>query len=257
MRKFSCIPIFVLSVLFFSCETENIEEKYFENDSIPEIEKPAGEIAWYPLNGNLNDSTENDIPILFIGDTLSYIDGLNEDYGQGIHLDGTSYLLINLGYFDTLSFVLWIKSDEELSDLDQPVLFDYGQNAISILIDGSSGASMLNLTKNDSTVSSEDASIEYLNTFSRYSFLYFEAGGDLTRIYFKGYVGGGSEVSWVEDLEIPGFIDTQSEMLYIGSSSLRGSQLSSYFKGAIDEIHIFSRTLTDQEIESFAFIQTN
>lgn len=246
-----------LSVLILSCETENIEEKYFENDSIPDIEKPAGEIAWYPLNGNLNDSTENDIPILIIGDTLKYVDGLNEEYGQGIHLDGTSYLLINLGYYDTLSVVFWIKGDEELSESDRPVLFDYGQNAISVQLDGSSGASMLNLTKNDSTISSENSSVEYLNSFFKYSFLYFEAGGDLTRIYFKGYAEDGTELSYVEDLEIPGFINAQSEMLYIGRSSLRDNQIESYFKGSIDEIHIYSRSLTDIEIESFAFIQTN
>jgi hypothetical protein len=194
---------------------------------------------------------------VFVGDT-SFVDGINDEYGKGIHLNGTSYLLINLGYYDTLSIVLWLKGDQEISGLNQPAIFDYGLNTISaILADGTTGATILNVKKNGDMASSEDASIEYLNSFEKYSFLYFEAGGDLTRVYFKGYNASNEVLIYNEDLQFPGIIDPKSELLYIGRSSIREDQNTSYFIGAIDEIHIYSRTLTDIEIESFAFIHTN
>lgn len=262
MKNYSYLLLLSVCSLMFCCESENIEDKYYQTTTIddtlnnPVIPHPSGEIAWYPLNGNLNDSSGNNIPLVFIGDT-NYVEGMNDDYGMGIHLDGVSYLLINLGYYDTLSIIFWIKGDQEISALNKPVLFDYGLNAISSKLDGSSGATSLQVKKNEDSASSEDASVEYLNSFNQYSFFYFEAGGDLTRVYFKGYASTGGEVIYSEDLSFPGSIDPLSEILYIGRSSLRDNQSESYFRGAIDEIHIYSKPLTNLEIESFAFLHTN
>lgn len=238
-----------------------MEEKYYETDdedtsSHPGTNQPRGEIAWYPFNGNLNDSTENNIPIILIGDT-TFVSGINEAYGKGIHLNGSSCLLINLGYYDTISIVFWVKGDGEIDEFNQAVLFDYGSNAISALLDGSTGASSMSIKKNGDAASSDDASVGYLNSFNKYSFFYFEAGGDLTKVFFKGYASDETEIIYTEDLNFPGIIDPESEMLYIGRSSQRENQNESFFSGAIDEIHIYSRSLTELEIESFAFINTD
>jgi hypothetical protein len=240
-----------------------MEEKYFQqiNDTAttdttsPLIPHPSGEIAWFPLNGNLNDSTGNNTQLFYVGDTAQFSNGLNNSSGKGIFLNGSSYLMINLGFYDTLSIVFWVKGAGELGPAAHPVLFDYGLNAISAQLDGSTGATALTVQKSNSIASSVDL-IEDLNSFSRYSFLYFEAGGDYTRIYFKGYYQDGTERVYKTDLSFPGIINPLTEILYIGRSSSREEFPGSLFHGAIDEIHLYSHPLTDLEIETFAFTQT-
>jgi hypothetical protein len=261
--KSSLFLMLLICTFIICCESENIEEKYFwqpadtagVDTTDPTIPHPQGEIAWFPLNGNLNDSTGNNIPLLFVGDSVTYVSGLNPIYGKGIYLDGSNYLIVNLGYYDTLAIVFWIKGAGELGSTGHPILFDYGLNAISAQLDGSTGATAVSVHKSDSTASSVDV-IADLNSFSRYSFLYFEAGSDLTRVYYKGYYLDGTERIYEADLNFPGIIDPLSEILYIGRSSSRNEFIGSLFQGAVDEIHIFSHPLTDQEIEAFAFTQT-
>jgi hypothetical protein len=276
MRKWLLCLGVLLCLNYLGCETENIEEKYYQQEeesdteeeegneednepvdttNIPEINYPRGEIAWFPLNGNLEDSTGNNIPLIFMG-TPSYVLGLNEEHGKGVHLDGASCMMVNLGFYDTLAIVFWIKGDAEIGITNQPVLFDYGLNALSAYLDGATGATMVGFTKNGNEASSEESDIEYLNSFCRYSFVYIEAGGSQVRIHYKGYSSDGIELVYHEDFDFPGRIDPQTEMLYIGRSALRENQENTYFKGAIDEIHIYSHPLTDQEIESMAFTHT-
>ncbi len=262
MKRLLFLMLLVCAFMI-GCESENIEEKYFwqpgdttgVDTTDPTIPHPQGEIAWFPLNGNLTDSSGNNIPLIFVGDTSTFVDGLNSAYGKGIFLDGSSYLIINLGYYDTLSIVFWIKGVGELGAARHPILFDYGLNAISAQLDGSTGATAVTVHHNDNTASSIDV-IQDLNSFAKYSFLYFEAGGDMTRVYFKGYYLDGAERVYEADLNFPGIIDPQSEIMYIGRTSARENFIESFFHGAIDEIHIYSHPLTNQEIEAFAFTQT-
>ena len=266
----------VVMVWIFSCERENIEDKYYSSgeeenptdtvqspsdtstvdptDTIPQI--IHGEIAWFPMNGNLNDSTENNISLMLMGDTV-FVDGINEEYKNGLYLNGYSYLLLNLGYYDTLSIVFWIKGDGEIESTNSPVLFDYGFNAFSAQLDASTGATSITVKKNDDIAySHESSSVEYLNSFYQYSFVYVEAGGNKTRVYFKGYSSLGDELIYCDELNFPGIIEAESEFLYIGRSSQRENQSESFFRGAIDEIHIYNKTLSNAEVESMALIST-
>jgi hypothetical protein len=246
----------LLYFLIAGCENDNIEHKYYKN-SRPDNDTstniiPDGEIAWFPLNGNTNDSTGRKAAF-FVGNPL-FVNGLNQNKGKGLHLDGNSYLLINLGYYDSLSVVLWVKGDGVISDLNKPVLFDYGYKAISaqLEMDAISGATILESNRNEDITSSENSSVEYLNSFNKYSFLYFEAGAKCTRIKYKGFTSDGSEILYNENLNFDAPISAKSEFLFIGRSSLRDDDNQSYFKGAIEEIHIYNRPLTSSEIETLA-----
>jgi len=44
-------------------------------------------------------------------------------------------------------------------------------------------------------------------------------------------------------------------LVYIGRSSVKDEIVNSYFKGNIDEIHIYDRFLTDSELAYFKNIQ--
>jgi hypothetical protein len=267
MRYIIQIMLTLIVVLVCSCESENMEEKYHSStlqDSIPngdtitDSETFRGKIAWFPFNGNLNDSTRNTFPAMLFGDTL-FVDGINEQYGKGLYLNGSSYLLINLGYHDTLAIVFWIKGDGELGSTKQPVLFDYGLNALTAQLDGTSGATAMVIKRQDEEVSSSDnPSVEYLNSYYKYSFVYIEAGGSSTRVYYKGYTVVGDEVVYFDDLALSGVIEADSELLYIGRSSQRDLLNSSnFFNGAIDEIQIYNKTLSSAEVEALALIPTN
>lgn len=253
--------ILFLVLLFSACESENIEDKYYKSGSLPSytdstLNYKSSEIIWLPFDGNLNDSTGNNTPLVFVGNQ-KFVDGLSFDYDRGLYLDGESYLLINLGYFDTLSVVFWIKGVGELDRYNTPVLFDYGQNAIAAQLDAFTGATALSVIKNDESVNSADlSSVEYLNSYNKYSFVYVEAGGDYTKAYFKGYTNSGESKVFYEELNLPGLIEAESEMLYIGRSSQNKNQSASFFRGAIDELHIYNKTLTRTEIEALAAIPT-
>jgi hypothetical protein len=243
---------------FYPCESENIEDKYLKRANGPDSlnnQPTKGELAWLPLNGNLKDSSGNNIPVLLVGNT-QFTQGLNEDYGQGLYLDGKSYLVLHVGYYDTLSVVLWIKGEGGLERENAPVLFDYGLNTLSaqLDVDGTTGATNLRVKKNEDMAGShENKSVEYLNSFTQYSLLYMESGGDKTKVYFKGY-SSGHEIVYSDEFNFPGNMNAKTDLLYIGRSSQRANQENSYFKGAIDEVRIYNKTLTNTEIEALASI---
>jgi hypothetical protein len=258
--KFLWLISTALYIILYSCESANIEDKYMNknpNDSIPGGDSLFSEIIWLPLNGNLKDTSGNKASLMLVG-TEKFVSGINADHGKGLYLDGSTYLMINIGFFDTLSVAFWIKGDAALESSNTPVLFDYGFNAFSTELDATTGATSLSLMKNeDIAYSHENPSVEYLNSFNRYSFVYVEAGGNKTRVYFKGYTSDGNEIIYSDEFDFSGIIEAETDILYIGRSSQRENQSSTYFKGAIDEIHIYNKALSNTEIENMALIPTN
>lgn len=267
-KRKGIIPTILLSfigcLLFISCESENIEEKYYSNNNNEPgntTENPvlsSGLLAWFPMNGSVQDSSINNTPVILAGNA-TFVDGINEEHGKGLYLEGNSYLIVDLGYYDTISIAFWIKGDGELESSNTPTLFDYGFNTLSakLDVDGSTGATSLTVKKNENiSCSKENSSIEYLNSFTKYSLVYVEAGGDKTKVYFKGYTSSGDETVYSDELNFPGIIDTESELLYIGRSSQKENIPGSFFKGSIDEIYIFNKTLSNAEIQQMALIPT-
>ncbi|MBN1117202.1 MAG: hypothetical protein JXA77_08360 [Bacteroidales bacterium] len=253
------IPVVLLFI--FSCESENIEDKYLKGEgpiisdtSKPDTSGDSSEILWLPFNGNTQDSLKHNVPLILVGKE-QFVDGMNAENGKALYLDGNTYLLANLGFYDTLSMVFWIKGEGELESSNSPVLCDYGFKALSLQLDATSGATALTVQKNEQIASSE-VKVEYLNSFYRYSFVYIEAGGNNTRVYYKGYTSSGDELIYSDELDFSGIIEAESDILYIGRSSKKDNGSSTFFKGSIDELHIYNRTLTTTEIENFASIST-
>ncbi len=246
------ILICLLPILLFTqCISDNVEEKY--GSTVPE-EAPSGEIAWFPLNGNLNDSTGNNTAIAVSGD-INFTDGVA---GQGLKLNGSdNFILVSPGYLDTISILFWVKTVNGIDKPNRPVLFDYGQGAVSAaLVDGVSGATNFSLQQDSTQYSSADMGEEYyLNSFYSYSMVYVEAAGNVASFYYKGALSNGAANVVSNQYEFPGLLNASTELVYIGRSSKKEEIVNSFFKGNIDEIHVFNHFLSDSELEYFKNIQ--
>jgi hypothetical protein len=253
--KLRFVHFFLLALLFCctQCISDNAEEKYA---SAGPGEVPKGEIAWFPLNGNLNDSTGNYTPIAVAG-PLNFVAG---KIGSGLSLDGSeNFIMMAPGYLDTLSILFWLKTPKGIANPNRPVIFDYGQGAVSAeLVDGITSATDLSLNQNNfKKMFSGGKDVGYLNTYNAYSLIYIEAAGNFASFYFKGQLVNGTAMTTQGRFEFPSLMNATSELIYLGRSPLKGNNANSYFKGFIDEIHVFNRFLSQSELEYFKTIQSN
>ncbi|MCF8360204.1 MAG: LamG domain-containing protein [Prolixibacteraceae bacterium] len=245
------------ALLFSQCVSENIEEKYAYNQP---VNQPVGEVAWFPLNGNLNDSTGNQTLISVAG-PISYSAGLSSEFGQGLELDGVNnYIVISPGFTDTIAVLFWLKagSNNGIVNPNQPVMFDYGYNAATAtLVDATSEATNLVIKQNDTEFSTANMGEEdYLNTYTKYSLFYFEAGGTKASFSFQGYLIDGSPHKVSNSYELPATFNPMTDLLYIGRSSDPKSTANTFFNGCIDEIHVFNRFLSSDELNYYLTIQS-
>lgn len=246
----ACIGICALG--YISCDSSNIEEKYLLEE-LPDKTDTTAILAYFPLDGSVEDKSGNDTPIKFIGDSLIFAPGLNSDCGQGLHLDGDSYLMIPIGYYDTLAIVFWVWSDCMINSGEQAYLIDYGLNAFTLNLDGITGATMVSIRNNDCAGSSNDVG-GLVNSYSNYSFVYLESSQGTTKVYFKGYLYGDIETIYRHEYPFGVDINPLNDILYIGRSSLRERSENSFFRGMIDEIHVFKHGLSKQQVDQFASI---
>jgi hypothetical protein len=247
-------PILICSLtifLFAQCISDNVEEKY--GSTVP-VEAPSGEIAWFPLNGNLNDSTGNSTMIAVSG-SVNFTDGVT---GTGLKLNGSdNFIMISPGYLDTISILFWVKASSGIDSPNRPVLFDYGHGAITAaLTDGVSGATNLTLKQDSIQFSSADMGEEYfLNSYCTYNLIYIEVTKNIASFYYSGTLDDGTKKVVSNQYEFPALFNASTELVYIGRSSVKDEIVNSFFKGNIDEIHIYDRFLTDSELAYFKNIQ--
>jgi len=124
------------------------------------------------------------------------------------------------------------------------------------LVDGTSGATDLVLQSGDAKFSSSEMGEEsYINTSSKYSLFYFEAGGLTTSFYYKGYMSDGKALILKNQYLFPTIVDPLTDLIYIGRSSQKDQISNSFFKGSIDEIHIFNHFLNETELSYYLNIQ--
>lgn len=249
-------PLFLLlavAVILSGCLFNNAEVKY---NSTSSTDAPKGEIAWFPLNGNLNDSTGSKTLIAVSGQ-VNYTDGI---MGKALSLNGKdNYIVLSPGYHDTISVLFWLKTPNGINSPSKPTIFDYGNGAISAtLVDGLTGATELELKQSEFYASSKQIGEEnYLNTYYQYSLVYIEATNNETSFYFKGFMSDGNSKIVRNRYQHNSLLNTSSDLIYIGRSSLKNDIENSFLTGSIDEIHVFDHFLTEAELNHFNAIQSN
>lgn len=235
MNHVNHLLIFFLCVLF----SKNIYSQNLEN----------GLVAYYPFNNNANDESGNNHNGSLIGDP-KYIDNRFGQENSAIYFDGAGDYVqvedhVDLECGNVHSLTAWIKP--ETRNYNNAVISKYMSDTPS------EDGYIVMLSKNhDIRMWVKDGNegggeIPWYSNFSFYgqwSFLCFTISEDTLR----GYINGKEfSKAYYNHSEFTG----NSRNFIIGGSYSGEFQAVSYysfFKGAIDDVRVYNRTLSDAEI---------
>jgi hypothetical protein len=240
MKKIILI-LSLISYAFIACENEH-EKDYNDNRNLDDT---PGLIASFMFSGNIHDSSImnnttdffGEIPPLFVEDrfmqpnnSLSF-DG-NDDFFCG-----------HTGFYDSLSVSFWMHY-QIVKEGESVVLLDYGNKGLMIELDAKTGATcLLKPSCNSEPISISDY---YPNT---------NIGWNETGWYHIYMEGGYSTPPLIYVNGIKKSIDgdkvkmhAANDKVYIGRLCYYLFSDKKYFKGFIDDLKIYKRKLTEEEI---------
>jgi len=249
-RYYYRVFICTWAILLVSCRYENELEKYAEK---ADTTNPSlGLTAHFPIQNGIADISGNEIQG-FVHGGPEFTAGADESPGGAVVLNGRdNYITIYTGYHDSLTVSLWFASAASLESQGSryPYLIDYGIDRVSMYLDAVSSATYAYF-KVDTLQNNWDAALYLHSTFEGWHHLCIQAGykGKKPRLYYD-FGSGNPELSRLIELESPAGFNPLAEILYIGRSSGNDFQRLTFFKGMIDEIRIYGRSLSDQEIRA-------
>ncbi|MBP7497560.1 MAG: LamG domain-containing protein [Bacteroidales bacterium] len=200
--------------------------------------------AYYPFEGEIKDYGPRNVTVTVFGSPVLAEDRFGKA-GNACSFDGKDdYLVIDIGRIEEIGISLWFNMPFPVNDY--PTLFDYGDKALYSQIDAFTGASMpaFNYCKVAMMIQSEAtiAYSSYAPEQNQWHHLYISAGGkdQIPLLYLDGY----------QNSELPDFYSFiyRNFSIYVGR--LANSQLlgRSYFSGSIDDLRIYDRFLSDEEV---------
>ena len=253
--------------LVFACTSDNSTDKYAGGGGTS-VDNPVGKLAHFLLDGTLENSEDTECRLFLYGKEV-YAEGAGVNATKALVLDGrTNYLAIPIEEHDTLSVVFWAKMSNGAfwRRNAEPVWLDYGAGAVSFSLqsgvmnpDGSSEATKLLILDNTSEEPSGyllpgGADWNNICTWENRVFFYAEITSDYIKSRIKTKYEDGSNFKdyniTIDKSDSP--LDTKPEWLYIGKTSGMSDATGKYLEGIIDDIHIYNRGLTAEEIEAFA-----
>lgn len=208
----------------------------------------AGLVVYLPFENDLNDAGGNGFDAVWVGLSNTFQNGIS---GKCLDVSGGRNIRIPL--FDTingssgLTVSFWAKRNN-IDGSDRIYMVDKDQS-FRILF-RSNGDCYQAFVYNDSTNNHAEVWYEDIKNLSWHHYM-FVYGNGLIRLFIDGVEVLEGEKCPVE---LSGNINSISGDLYIGSSSS-----STYnFEGYIDELKIYNRALTNQELTTkFEIIHAN
>ncbi len=196
---------------------------------------PANLVAHYAFEGNTDDSTGAHSATVVGGP--EFVAG---QVGQAIKLDGARDYLLAEGAFDlpTYSATLWFRVDGGAGNRDLLAIYDSVSGAFGILLE-MTGAGELRFLHRFPLGNSGGTNI-YSGTYDDGGWYHaaIVKSADKMTLYVNGVpVGTASDVTQ---------FDQALTTLAIGV--LRHDNLQRYFPGAIDEVYLYNRVLSEGEI---------
>jgi hypothetical protein len=240
------IYLFILVVLAISaCRQENVYERFYSNDigSIPASND--GLILKILFDGDVAEQSSYGTSVSLNGNAV-YVQGVNGMDSSALYLSGFPQCLTlsNIGNHDTLSVFMWFKTDEALGENNAFSLFDYGVGGFSVKIDGMTGETLLNTKFNDFAESVP----QWVNSYNTWNYLYAEAGAGKISVLYKGEMLNQIPIEVDYDIEIGGAVQALTDILYIGRQAGENNDGAGYFKGSIDNLRVYKRSLSKAEV---------
>jgi len=243
--------------LAFACTSDNFDEKYKGDPP----NNPLGKLAHFPLDGTLENKEETDYRLFLFGEEAYSDEGI--DGSQALLLNGTSnYLAVPIGVHDTLSVVFWIKMSDEFFRLRNanPVWLDYGAGVVKVAVDGVTGSTKMLTTENEGLETETSRQTpggmwENMCTWDQKTFLYTEILKDSVTYKIRAMHRGYEDKSFTVGVSLkdaPLDVNVNNGWLYFGKPFGLEVAPGKYVEGLIDDIHIYNRRLTPEEVEWFA-----
>ena len=208
-----------------------------------------GLLAYYPFDGNANDTSGNGSVASVVGATLTADRDGNSN--QAYFFDGIGdYIKCSIGAYEEVSVSLWYRSDEthQAGNLAQtrqpyPTIFRYGGSQpgnryVSVVLSETNWGNSFN------------ASVD----FASGSYDSVDLPGRLEQGVWRHVVviKSASELKLYLDGQLVGTDSSTAQLtgtdLYLGSSSVQTNTANTDFLGAIDDLSVFDRVLTPAEI---------
>jgi hypothetical protein len=231
------IPLFI----FLACQSENDEDLNPEN---PGDSTNMGDIiAYYMLNGNALDSSGNGNDGMLYGNPLVTEDRYGNP-GSALYFNGNDdYMLAEIGNHDPISVSLWFAhKNNEMGKAY--VIFDYGDNAFRGEVDMTSGATKTYGYYNDTAVIEMQSPKMIWDNDIIWHHLYIDSGSDTTnpRLYIDGNLEG-----MLDERQV---LNVATNLVYFGRPFTGTYTSAAYFDGKLDDIKIYKRVLSEEEILS-------
>ena len=221
------------------------------SQDLPSYVPTDGLLAYYPFNGNANDESGNTYHGTVNGATLT-----SDRYGNensSYSFDGVDdYIVlfengeINFDATDSFSYSLWFKqgasTENSYGNINGTVLASKNdsRNGTNITV-GYSNKTVTFFIEGDQNLNNSVASSSVLNHWVYLSFVYDSSSQTL-----KAF-NNGSKVDELITESLVG--DLLSNSMWIGRRT-NYTPLDTYVVGSIDDIGIWNRVLTEQEIQN-------
>jgi len=199
-----------------------------------------GQVAWFSLDSTLEDHLGNVDPLRFWGD-IERGRGHNWIDSTALMMDGLQdYMTGLIGTYDSLAISLWFLP---MPNYYQSILFDYGVGQFTAGIDAVTSATMPRFRM----FLQQDTSKWFWTNQLDYFFwhhMYLEIGDTINppRLYVDGYMPDTVNQPWP--------MHAVTDLLYLGRPFNVDMMDTLLYRGYLDEIRIFNKFLTEEEILS-------
>jgi len=204
-----------------------------------------GLVAYYPFNGNANDESGNGKNGILYGD-YQVVTGIKNEalrfiaHGSSDSLGG-HVLLPNFHFtsMSSFSYALWIKEE---SLVDAELYISFRDDPFGIPYAGISHSPANNVIEFQVGVTSTNSALtapfssSYINNFVHYCLVY-------TNGMIKGYINGSFIGQKTQTAIVDGIYSAIARHWF-------NNQTSTRFTGVVDEVRVYNRALTDNEIQA-------
>ena len=209
--------------------------------TIPSYVPTNGLVGWWPFNGNANDESGNGNNGTVNGAALT--SDRNSNTNSAYSFDGVNDFIVansnSLYVSDTLTFSIWINTNSTPPIISNYTIFELGGTGGSGVRWGciaEPGNAVMAIGRGCGGVGNAPISTSYNGGWSNFIFV---VSGLNQSIYYNGNLIGNSTNSQITSLSC------SIANLYFGVSQWSSSY---YFTGKLDDIGIWNRALTQQEI---------